>query len=160
MIRAACLAVGILAASLLLNCGAPTPTEREPHIAPFPDVTSIDFSAWHPGSKPNLDFETLFDYFQHGGSFHGSTSKGGYEILGGKAWETDEPSGVILQRYRDKLAHPSWNIQGESLEDTVAWVIWTAHDSDGNAWFGSLVAARAGHGRVQVWMSLYSDELR
>ena len=156
MIRAVCLTLAILVASLLLNSGSRAPAEREPYIAPFPDVTAIDFSKWYPEPDgTHREISKLFDDFVHAGSFTGI-----YEIQGEKHWETDEPPGVILRRYRDQLVHPSWNIQGESLTEPVAWLIWTAHDSDGNLWYGSLVATLAGRERVQVWMSLHSDDLR
>ena len=112
----------------------------------------MDFAAWEPNPDPDLD--RLFDGFGRSAS-----SKGTYDIQGEKDLETDEPVGVILQRYRDQLFHPSWDIQSENLEDPVAWLIWTARDGDDHVWFGVLVAAPSDERRVRVWLSLYSDTL-
>ena len=112
----------------------------------------MDFAAWEPSPDPFLD--RLFDSFGRSAS-----SKGTYDIQGEKNLETDEPVGAILQRYRDQLSHPSWDIQSESSGDPVAWLIWTVQDSEGDSWFGVLVAAPSGKGRVRVWLSLYSNDL-
>lgn len=153
MIRHKCLLLAIFAASLLLACGSYDPAEDESDFPPFPDIPGMDSAAWEPVPDPDLD--RLFDGFGRSAS-----SKGTYDIQGEKDLETDEPAGAILQRYRDQLAHPSWNIQGESLESPVAWLIWTVRDDGGNLWFGALMAAPTGEGRIRVWLSLYSDDLR
>ena len=126
---------------------------EEPDFPDFPDIPGLDFTAWEP--IPDPDLGRLFDSFKRSAS-----SKGSYDIRGEKDWETDQKPDAILKRYRDELSHPSWDIQGESRENPVAWLIWTVRDSEGNLWFGSLIAAPAGRGRVQVWTSLYSDDLR
>lgn len=141
-----------MAACLLLACGSDPATENEPDFPPLPDIPGVDFAAWEPNPYPDLD--RLFDGFGRSAS-----SKGTYDIQGEKDLETDEPVGVILQRYRDQLYHPSWDVQSEQLEDPVAWLIWTVRDGEGHFWFGVLVAALSGEGRVRIWLSLYSDDL-
>ena len=128
-------------------------SREEPDFPDFPDIPGMDFTAWEPGPEP--DPNRLFDGFGRSASL-----KGTYNIRGEKDLETDQRPDAILRRYRDQLAHPSWDIQGESLENPVAWLIWTVPDGEGNLWFGSLVATPSGQGRVQVWMSLYSSDLR
>lgn len=153
MIRRICLILAIFAASLLLACGSSAPAEDESDFPTFPDIPGMDFAAWEPVPDPALD--RLFDGFGRSAG-----SKGTYDIQGEKDLETDEPASAVLSRYRSQLEHPSWNVQGESLENPVPWIIWTVRDGKGNLWFGSLVAAPAGEGRVKVWLSLYSDDLR
>ena len=148
-----CLALSVVVGSLLLACGSFAPDEGEPDFPPFPDIPGIDFSAWTPETDPDLD--RIFDSFGRSAG-----SKGTYDIRGEKDLETNEPAAAVLKRYRDQLVHPSWDIQGESPEGEVAWLIWEARDSGDNLWFGALVAAPSGEGRVRVWLSLYSDDLR
>ena len=153
MLRCGCLALAIFIAGLLLACGLDPSDENEPDFPPFPDLPGMDLAAWEPGPYPDQD--RLFDGFGRS-----TSSKGTYDIQGQKDLETDEPASAILSRYRGQLAHPSWNIRGESLENPVAWLIWTVPDGEGNLWFGALVATPTGQGRMRVWLSLYSDDLR
>ena len=153
MIRHICLLLAIFAASLLLACGSYAPAGDESDFPPFPDIPGMDSAVWEP--VPYADLDRLFDGF--GRTF---SSKGFYDIQGEKDLETDEPASAVLSHYRSQLAHPSWNIQSESLENPVPWIIWTVRDGKGNLWFGTLVAAAAGEGRVKVWLSLYSDDWR
>ncbi len=147
------LAVAVVAGSLLLACGSFAPDAGEPDLPPFPDIPAIDFTAWTPGTDPDLD--KIFDRFGRS-----TGPKGAYDIRGEKNLETNESAGAALKHYRDHLVDPSWDIQGEDRESEVAWLIWKAHDSEDNLWFGSLVATPSGEGRVRVWLSLYSDDLR
>ena len=141
-----------MAAFLLSACGSYPVAKDEADLSPLPDIPGVDFAALEPNPYPDLD--RLFDDFKRSAS-----SRGAYEVQGEKHLETEEPVGVVLQRYRDQLSHPSWDIQSENLEGPVAWLIWTVRDSEGHFWFGVLVAAPSGEGRVQVWLSLYSDNL-
>ena len=141
-----------MAACALLACGSDPAAENKPDFPPPPDIPGVDFTEWEPNPYPDLD--RLFDGFGRSAS-----SKGTYDIQGEKDLETDEAVGVILQRYRDQLSHPSWDIQSESLAAPVAWLIWTVRDGAGNFWSGVLVVAPSGEGRVRVWLSLYSDDL-
>ena len=113
------------------------------------DVLGVDVSSWEVGSTQ------LFD-----GTGRSSSSQGIYAIDGEKRIATDQTPGSILQHYRDGLAHPNWNIKEENFDGPVAWVIWTVRDAKGNLWMGSMVAVLAGQRRVQVWMSMFSDDLR
>ena len=147
------LALAVVAGSLLLACGSYSVGEGEPDFPPSPDIPRIDFAAWTPGTDPDLDRH--FDNFARSAG-----SKGTYDIRGEKDLETNERAGAVLKHYRDQFVHPSWDIQGENSDNEVAWLIWKARDSEDNLWFGALIAAPSGEGRVRVWLSLYSDELR
>ena len=148
-----CLALAVVAGSLLLACGSYPAGEGGPDFPPSPDIPRIDFAAWTSGTDPDLDRH--FDTFASSAG-----SKGAYDVRGEKDLETNEAAGAVLMRYRDQFVHPSWDIQGEDSESEVAWLIWKARDGGDNLWFGVLVAAPSGEGWVRVWLSLYSDDLR
>ena len=124
----------------------------------FPQIPGLDFSVWDEPSPDRDRSPGSLDSFTNRGS--GGSMNGTYVITASSLMETDLGPDELIDRYRENLAHPSWDIRGEGAGTESSWFTWTVHDDKGHIWYGALAALTAEEGWQRVWLSLHSEELR
>ena len=135
------------------------PPPRDPEYRDdFPKIPGLDFSVWDTPSPDRDRSPGSLDSFTNRGS--GGSMNGTYVITASSLMETGLSPAELTERFRENLAHSSWNIRGEGAGAEASWFTWTVHDQDGHLWHGALAALTAGEGWQRVWLSLHSEELR
>ena len=124
----------------------------------FPSIPGLDFSSWYAPSPDRDHSPGSLDSFSSRGV--ASSMNRAYAITASDFMKTDLGPAELMNRYRENLTHPSWDIKDEGDSEEASWLTWTVHDEEGHLWYGTLVAATAGEGWQRVWLSLHSQELR
>ena len=129
----------------------------EPGVGPdYPNIPGLDFNMWDiPFRNPEPDSPDSFSQTD----FRGSTD-GMFTISSSTLQATDLSPGELVSRYRERLAHPSWNIREQGTGADASWFTWTVRDGENHLWFGTLTASRAGEGWQWVSLFLHSPELQ
>ncbi len=129
----------------------------EPGVGPdYPNIPGLDFNMWNaPFRNPEPDGLDSFSQT----SFR--RSSGGMSAISSSTLQaTDLGPSELVSRYRERLAHPSWNIREQGTGANASWFTWTVRDDENHLWFGTLTASKAGEGWRWVSLSLHSPELQ